>query len=98
MPQFDVFRTANGNLLLDCQSDALGYLDTRVVVPLVRAEDSPERRARLNPVFQVAAVDHVLLTQFATAMRLREVGDRIDNLAAYRYEIIGALDMLLTGV
>lgn len=35
MAQFDVFRTTSGALIIDCQSEALAFLATRVMVPLV---------------------------------------------------------------
>lgn len=98
MPQFDVLRTRDGQLLVDCQSDAFGYLDTRLVAPLTPVAHAPERRARLNPMFELEGEPHVMLTQFASAVHTRELGMPVTNLADHRFEIIGALDMLLTGV
>jgi toxin CcdB len=98
MAQFDVFRSTDGNLLLDCQSDALSHLATRMVVPLVPLDRSPERRARLNPVFDIGEEPHVLLTQFAAAVRHKELKTRVASLLPYRFDIISAFDMMLTGV
>ena len=98
MPQFDVYRTAQGELLLDCQSDALGHLTTRLATPLMPPNRAPERRPQMNPVFEINGQPYVMVTQFAAAVRIRELRDRFANLETHRLEIIGAIDMLLTGV
>ena len=98
MAQFDVFRTAGGDILLDCQSDALAHLATRVVAPLVPLDRSPDRRARLNPVFDIGEEELVLLAQFTATVRRNELKTRIATLQPHRYDILGAFDMVLTGV
>lgn len=98
MAQFDVFRNAAGQLLVDCQSDALGYLGTRLATPLLPVEQAPELRARLNPVFDIDGVAHALMTQFATAVTVKELRIRVVSLDSRRFDIVGAFDMLLTGV
>jgi len=98
MPQFDVYRSAEGALLLDCQSDALGFLATRLVVPLLPSARAPARQARLNPVVSVGGEDYVMVTQFAATVPVRELKQATANLGGARYEIINAFDVLLTGV
>ncbi len=98
MAQFDVYRGAQDELLVDCQSDALGHLGTRIVAPLIRIEKAPERRVRLNPVFEIDGERYAMVTQFATAVRTNELRRHVTNLGSYRFDIVGALDMLLTGV
>ena len=98
MAQFDVYRTAGGDLFLDCQSEALAHLATRVSVPMVPVDRAPERRARLNPVFDIGEDPHVMLTQFATAIRQRDLKTRVASLLPHRFDIISAFDMMLTGV
>ncbi|WP_174286749.1 CcdB family protein [Sphingomonas bacterium] len=98
MPQFDVYRTREGDLLLDCQSDALSHLTTRLTAPLLPASQSPDRRARLNPEFAIDGETYIMVTQFAAAVSARVLGTKITNLAIHRFEIIGAFDMMLTGV
>ncbi len=82
MPQFDVFRTASGDLLLDFQSDALGYLASRMVAPLIPIDKAPERRVRLNPVFEIDGESYTMGTQFATAVQTNELRGRITNLGS----------------
>ena len=98
MGQFDVFRDARGELLLDCQSETLGHLSTRIVAPLIPIDRAPERRARLNPVFDIEGQAYAMVTQFATALRVSELRTRVVSLNDRRLEIVGAFDMLLTGV
>ena len=98
MSQYDVFRTASGDLLVDCQAEGLGHLATRFVAPLVPIARAPEARARLNPIFHVIGEKHMLVTQFATAIRCSELRTPIDSLATYRLDIVAAFDMLLTGI
>jgi toxin CcdB len=98
MPQFDVHRSRDGGeLLLDCQSDLLGHFETRFVVPLVPAQTA-QKLSRLHPVFEIEGQNHIMATQLASAVDTRELGIRVASLADRRYDILNAIDMLLTGV
>jgi toxin CcdB len=97
--QFDVHRLKSGpGLVIDCQSDLLADLNTRFVVPMIPEEDAPRPAQRLNPIFAIANRQHVMLTQFAAAVQLGELGERVESLRDRAFEIMGALDVLLTGV
>lgn len=98
MAQFDVFRGTEGELLLDCQSDALAHLGTRLVVPLLPIERAPERRPRLNPIFDIDGTSYSMVTQHAAAIRVGELRNKVTGLERRHFDIIGAFDMLLTGV
>jgi toxin CcdB len=95
MAQFDVHRLAGG-LVLDCQSDLLGHLASRFVVPLVRASEAPIPIGRLNPVFHIEGDKHVMVTQLSGAVRT--LGPVVGSLAERSFEITGALDVLISGV
>lgn len=98
MPQFDVHRSLDGaNLLLDCQNDLLDHFDTRFVIPLVPTQTA-QRLSRLHPVFEIDGQNHILATQLASAVDLKELGARVVSLADRRYDILNAVDMLVTGV
>jgi toxin CcdB len=99
MARFDVYRNAGGaGFLLDCQADLLGGLNTRLVAPLLAPADAPKPAGRLNPVFTVEGAPHVMVTQYASAVELRELGPHVTSLAQHDREIMNALDFLLTGV
>ena len=97
MAQFDVHRFGDG-LVIDCQSDLLGDLNTRLVVPLIAAERAPAPARRFNPVFVIEGADHVMTTQFASAVERRALGPIVAHLGERSFEIVDAFDMLISGV
>jgi toxin CcdB len=97
--QFDVLRLSSGSgLVIDCQSDLLAQLNTRLVVPLLPRRAAPAPAQRLNPVFQVGDAEHVMVTQFAAAVHVSELGPIVGSLRDSSFEIVDALDVLVTGV
>lgn len=99
MAQFDVHRLIpNGTFVVDCQSDLLAELNTRFVVPLIRRDAAPTAAQRLNPVFSISGAQHVMVTQFAAAVEVRELGEIVGSLTDRAFEVIGALDVLISGV
>ena len=99
MAQYDVHANDSGTgLLLDCQADLLSHLNTRLVAPLLLLDQAPKPAGRLNPIFDIGNKRYVMVTQYAAAIELRELGEKLASLAAYDREIMNALDMLLTGI
>lgn len=100
MARFDVFARADGSpgYLLDCQTDLLANLNTRFVVPLLPLNAAPRPAARLNPVFDIAGLPHVMVTQFAAAVLTRELGEKVASLSDQDTSVTNALDMLISGV
>jgi toxin CcdB len=98
MARFDVFRSRiGGEYILDCQADILKHLNTRFCVPLMPPDQAPIAGERLNPEFQVGGEQVRMVTQFAAAVPVRELGTIVDNLAHEHSAIINAIDMLTTG-
>jgi toxin CcdB len=83
---------------LDCQTDFLEAYNIRFVVPLVPAEQAPRLARKLNPVFQIAGMPFVMLTQYAGSIKLNELGEPAGSLANHHIEIVGAFDFLITGI
>jgi toxin CcdB len=98
MAQFDVWRTMAGDLVIDCQSDLLRHLNTRLVAPLLRADQFEVVARRLNPLFTVEETGYVMYTQFSAAVPVSQLGEIVMNLDENSLTITGALDVLLTGV
>jgi toxin CcdB len=100
MAHFDVFARADGEqgLLLDCQADLLSHLNTCFVVPLVPVDAAPRPAVRLNPVFEILDVAHIMITQFAAAVLTRELGDEVTSLGQQDIVVADALDVLMSGV
>ena len=95
--QFDVYRFAGG-YAVDCQHDLHSGLDTRFVVPLAAARAIAIVKQRLNPVFDVDGQSLSMMTEFALTVDQRDLGKPIASLANRRYEVLGAIDVLVTGV
>lgn len=100
MAQLDVHtrRSGGAGYLLDVQSELLSGLNTRFVIPLLPEDEAPKPARRLNPIFEVMGVRHVLATQFAAAVSAGELGAPVMNVAEHHEAVIAALDVLITGV
>lgn len=82
--------------LLDVQADLLQALNTRTVVPLLPIAGNPPPICGLNPVFLIAGVEAVMVTQaIATLPRTEKAA--IALLDWEHDQIARALDPLLTG-
>jgi toxin CcdB len=98
MARYDVYRVPGvPGYWLDCQANILGHLDTRFVVPLLPDAGTPRHVPKLMPLFDIEGVRHVMATQLASAVPTRLLKSRVASLADHHYEILGAIDMLLTG-
>jgi toxin CcdB len=102
MAQFDVFRNPRAGLfplLLDVQHELLFELATRVVVPLMTLKRYRAKPiTRLNPIANVRDTEYVLVFQEIAAVPRSVLKEPVESLAARRREIIGALDLLFTGI
>ncbi len=105
MPQFAVYRNRNEAtrgqfpLLLDVQSDLLEPLKTRVVVPLSPAATARARAMQsLTPNITVAGKEYVMVTTQLAGISVRELGTMVDTVSSERAKIIGAIDLLITGI
>ena len=101
MAQFDVYKLAGQvgvhSLLLDIQSDLIGLIDSRVVVPMVKVAHAPKLTQRLNPVFEIGQQKYVALFQDLQSVTLDILGARVANLSDKRLEITNTLDFLFQG-
>ena len=99
MAQFDVYLNPNPDTrkiipyLLDIQTDLLDTLATRVVAPLVLAEEMGQAAKQLNPKFKIKGTAVVMSTAELAGIANRSLGDKVASLKNKRDEIIGALDL-----
>jgi toxin CcdB len=105
MPQFAVHRNPNRAtraaipLLLDVQSDLLDELDTRVVVPLYKSSSLRGGAIRiLTPTFELDGKRYVALTPQLAGIPRKALGAQVADLSERRYDIIAALDLIVTGI
>ena len=98
MSKYDVYKAEAGRgLLLDIRSDLLEALNTRVVVPMMPLKIAPKPADRLNPVFLINQKNHVMVTQFLSAVPMAMLGPPIVNIAQHHSQITSAIDMLTQG-
>ena len=98
MSRFDVYPNPNNTgFLLDVQTDLLGQLNTRIVVPLIPVSKAPQAAKRLNPSFDIDGAPHVMVTQFMAAVPVSLLKNARSSLADQADEITNALDMVFFG-
>ncbi|RYY27958.1 MAG: plasmid maintenance protein CcdB [Sphingomonadales bacterium] len=97
MAKYDVHRASDGAMLLDCQSDMLTHLSTRLVVPLVSPGDGIQIDNRLTPLLDVAGSEMLMLTHLASAVPANALGRPVATVANQEYVVSNALDVLITG-
>lgn len=97
MAKFDVYRTSEGWLALDCQGNSLNHLNTRLAVPLMPPDQAPLPATNLNPRFMVDGCDVIMVTQFAASLPISELRMHVCRLADHEHEIGRALDFLISG-
>lgn len=105
MPQFALHRNPNPAsrtaipLLLDVQSELLESLSTRVVIPLyIPAAVQDGIIATLMPRIEVDGEPYIAVTPELAGIAKKSLGAQVSDVSHRRYEIIAALDLLLTGI
>jgi|SRR5882672_2213579 len=105
MPQFSVHRNQHAQtkvrfpLLLDIQANFLEDLATRVVIPLTpQAASKNQKMDKLTPVVQVDGKHYIVVTPQLSAIARKELGPVVADLSGDRFDFIGALDFLITGI
>ena len=97
MARFDVYKSGNARgLLLDIQSDLLDEVGSRVIVPLLPAEDM-QSVSRLHPVFVINDERYIMSTHLIFAIPVDRLGAKIGSLAQEDLVITSAVDTLLSG-
>ncbi len=97
MARFDVYKSGNARgLLLNIQSDLLDEFGSRVVVPLLPAEDM-QSVSRLHPVFVINDERYIMSTHLIFAIPVDRLGAKIGSLAQEDLVITSAVDKLFSG-
>ncbi len=100
--QYTVYRNTSNSrdypYLLDVQSDIIGELNTRLVIPLFPLDQFKERPAqRLNPVVSVKGTNYLLMTNEMASVRRSMLGAEVISMQEQRHTIKNAIDFLLDG-
>jgi toxin CcdB len=83
--------------VVDIQANRLAHLGRRVVVPLLPADSSPAELPRLNPVFDLEGIPHLLATHLIASVPVGELGLPVGDLYERQDEIAIAMEVLLKG-
>ena len=84
---------------VNVQSDLLDELNSRIVIPLSSLKSLENKNVkRLCPIIKVEDKSFVLLTHQLTSVPKSILKKESISLETYRYEILGAIDLLLTGI
>ncbi|HAC59016.1 CcdB family protein [Parvibaculum sp.] len=85
--------------VIELQANLLSDLNTRLVAPLAPARLYKGAIPHLNPVIDIAGEPHVLLTHQMAALPARLfAAPPVANAEEHRYEIVAAVDFLVTGI
>jgi len=101
--QFDVFANPDPGSakshphFIVLQSDQLAQLNTRVVAPLVLPR-SIQFFERIMPLVEVEGDSYVIDPTNLGVVRESILSNAVANLEAERYRILGAIDLLFTGI
>lgn len=105
MRQFDVYENPSSKardtvpLLAVIQHDRASETASVVVVGLAPlAKTGAMTKSRLYPVLRIAGADYVLLTPNMAAIPRKQLEKKIATVEQDDRRIIGAIDMLFTGV
>jgi toxin CcdB len=78
------------------QHTMLDHLRTRLMAPLLST--NMKQQSRLHPLLSVAGQTVLLDPTDLITMNLRYLGEPVANLESESFRIIGAIDLVLTGV
>ena len=104
MSQFVVYANADSAskrqipFWLNVQSDLIAATDSRVMVPLITTERAGKPLAKLMPEFAVAGKRMVMDTVQITHVPMQMLGRPLGDLSGERLTIVGAIDMLISGI
>ena len=103
--QFDVYHNPSPRMreqypfVVDIQSDLLGSLATRMVVPLTITQlASGDVPRSLCPMFQVQGLELMLLPFESAPIPKRLLKTDVQSLKRFASEIVAAMDAVISGV
>ena len=104
MAQFDVYRNPNPNgrsaapYVVALQSDLLEQLPSRWVAPLKPSKSISQRLDGLMPEVEVEGKKFTVFMYESGAVPTQTLGSRISSLEDRRFELIRAVDILISGI
>ncbi len=105
MPQFSVYRNQDKKsrsiypYFVDVQNSLLSDLNTRLVIPFAKPSSLNNTEVeRLCPLIPINGSNYVLLSHQLTSVPISALSKEEVSIEPFRYEILDAIDMLITGI
>ena len=105
MSQFTLYKNEDSSsndtypYFIDIQNALLSGLNSRLVIPLSSHKALNETDAkRLCPIIHLDEGNFVLLTHQMTSVPKSILKTEVTSLENFRYEILGAIDLLISGI
>ncbi|MDR2212459.1 MAG: CcdB family protein [Pseudomonadales bacterium] len=104
MRQFVVYANLGSSrklypMLLNIQSDLIAETETRLAVPLFPLQRGRNPAiAKLSPVIAVNGADYTLMMPLMAGVATNQLGKAVADLSHERATILGALDLLISGI
>jgi toxin CcdB len=105
MPQFSLYKNQDKRTkdsypyFVDVQNSLLSDLNSRLVIPFTGHQALNKTDVeRLCPVIPIQGEKFVLLTHQMTSVPVAILSEEAMTLEDYRFEILDAIDMLITGI
>ncbi|MCF6212053.1 MAG: CcdB family protein [Gammaproteobacteria bacterium] len=105
MSQFSLYKNEDDSsnetypYFIDIQNSLLSDLNSRLVIPLSAHDTLSNTDAkRLCPVIRIDEDNFVLLTHQMTSVPKSILKTKVISLENIRHEILGAIDMLISGI
>ncbi len=100
--QYVVYRNKGNSAaypyLLDVQSDIIGELHTRMVIPLYPlTKFTVDPVLRLTPVLNIEGEEYLIMTHEMASVRQSQLGAEVADVRHHRQRVKDALDFLLDG-
>lgn len=84
---------------VDVQNNLMSQLNYRLLIPLSPISKVKDKVAKkLCPIIHIDDSDFILVTNQMTTVPKSILKTEVDSLDSYRYQIIDAIDMLITGI
>lgn len=96
MAQFDLYRLAGGQLVVDLQTDLIGIEASRIVAPL-REAGRYAAFPGVTPVVEVECTTWIVRVQELAAVPRAELQEVVGSLETHRDALKRALDILIDG-
>jgi len=105
MPQFSVYKNQDKRsrsiypYFVDVQNSLLSDLNTRLVIPFAKPSSLNNAEVeRLCPLIPINGRNYVLLSHQLTSVPISALSKEEVSIESFRYEILDAIDMLITGI